>query len=125
MYCPADGSQELIKYKGLQVAPAELEALLLTNPSISDAAVIGVPWQGTEAPRAYVVRSPSSPSSPSSPALTEAAVQEFVASRVAPHKKLRGGVKFVDGVPRSAAGKILRKELREMRKREEEKASKL
>ncbi|KAI9897963.1 hypothetical protein N3K66_006323 [Trichothecium roseum] len=120
-----DRKKELIKYKGLQVAPAELEALLLTNPSISDAAVIGVPWQGTEAPRAYVVRSPSSPSSSPSSSLTEASVQEFVASRVAPHKKLRGGVRFVDSVPRSAAGKILRKELREMRRREEDKAAKL
>lgn len=96
--------QELIKYKGLQVAPAELEALLLSHERIADAAVIGVPYQGTEAPRAYVVAD----------GISEAAIKDFVKANLAPHKQLRGGVVFVHVVPKSPSGKILRKELRKM-----------
>ncbi|MFD5559387.1 AMP-binding protein [Kitasatospora griseola] len=101
-----DRVKELIKYKGYQVAPAELEALLLTHPSIADAAVIGVTdADGTERPKAYVV-----------PAfgceLAEQEVVEYVARRVAPYKKVRE-VEFLDAVPRSASGKILRRELRD------------
>ncbi|MFJ1703918.1 AMP-binding protein [Kitasatospora sp. NPDC088346] len=100
-----DRVKELIKYKGYQVAPAELEALLLTHPEIADAAVIGIVGEdGEERPRAYVVRAPGS-------ALTEEQVAEFVAARVAPYKKVRS-VRFLDAVPKSVAGKILRKELR-------------
>ncbi|MDH6137210.1 acyl-CoA synthetase (AMP-forming)/AMP-acid ligase II [Kitasatospora sp. MAA4] len=100
-----DRVKELIKYKGYQVAPAELEALLLTHPQVVDAAVIGVTGpDGTERPKAFVVRSAGS-------ALTEAEVIEFVAGQVAPYKKVRA-VEFLDAVPKSAAGKILRRELR-------------
>ncbi|MFJ2781011.1 MULTISPECIES: 4-coumarate--CoA ligase family protein [unclassified Kitasatospora] len=100
-----DRVKELIKYKGYQVAPAELEALLLTHPQIADAAVIGVPdADGTECPKAFVVRAPGS-------TLTEQEVTAFVAGRVAPYKKVRV-VEFLDTVPKSAAGKILRRELR-------------
>ncbi|MEU9130454.1 4-coumarate--CoA ligase family protein [Kitasatospora sp. NPDC048540] len=100
-----DRVKELIKYKGYQVAPAELEALLLTHPGIADAAVIGVVGEdGEERPKAYVVRAPGS-------ALTEQEVAEFVAGQVAPYKKVRA-VEFIDAVPKSVAGKILRKELR-------------
>ncbi|MFR9797955.1 4-coumarate--CoA ligase family protein [Streptomyces sp. MS06] len=103
-----DRVKELIKYKGFQVAPAELEALLLTHPGIADAAVIGVPGdQGTEIPRAYVVRQPSAPD------LTEGDVMMHVAERVAPYKRVRQVV-FVDAVPRAASGKILRRQLREL-----------
>ncbi|KAG0084969.1 putative fatty-acid--CoA ligase FadD10, partial [Podila epicladia] len=102
-----DRLKELIKYKGFQVAPAELEAILLANPSIMDAAVIGVEnkEQATEVPLAFVVKAPGA-------SLTEADVQEYVASKVAAHKKLRGGVRFIEAIPKSAAGKILRKDLR-------------
>ncbi|MFH8384253.1 4-coumarate--CoA ligase family protein [Kitasatospora sp. NPDC018058] len=100
-----DRVKELIKYKGYQVAPAELEAVLLGHPQITDAAVIGVPdADGTECPKAFVVRAPGS-------ALTAEEVTGYVAGQVAPYKKVRA-VEFVDAVPKSAAGKILRRELR-------------
>ncbi|EHI40629.1 4-coumaryl-CoA ligase [Rhodococcus opacus PD630] len=100
-----DRMKELIKYKGYQVPPAELEALLLTHPQVADAAVIGVlDEEGEEVPKAFVVRQPGAD-------LDEAAVIAFVAERVSPHKKVRK-VEFIDLVPKSAAGKILRKDLR-------------
>jgi acyl-CoA synthetase (AMP-forming)/AMP-acid ligase II len=101
-----DRLKELIKYKGYQVPPAELEALLLTNPKIADAAVIGVIEEetGEEIPKAFVVRQPGAE-------IDEAEVMEFVADRVAPYKKVRV-VEFIDVVPKSASGKILRKDLR-------------
>ncbi|MET8451172.1 4-coumarate--CoA ligase family protein [Streptomyces sp. NPDC005209] len=104
-----DRVKELIKYKGFQVAPAELEALLLTHPGIADAAVIGVYNEdNNEVPHAYVVRQPTATG------LTESEVMMHVAERVAPYKRVRQ-VTFVDGVPRAASGKILRRELRELR----------
>lgn len=100
-----DRLKELIKYKGYQVAPAELEALLLTHPDIADAAVVGAQDdEGQEVPKAFVVKRPESN-------LDEEAIIAFVADRVAPHKKVRQ-VAFIDAVPKSAAGKILRKDLR-------------
>ncbi|MCA5893661.1 AMP-binding protein [Isoptericola sp. NEAU-Y5] len=100
-----DRLKELIKHKGYQVAPAELEALLLTHPEIADAAVIGVPdTEAGEVPKAFVVRAPGSE-------LTADGVQSFVAEQVAPYKKVRV-VEFVEAIPKSSAGKILRKELR-------------
>ena len=108
-----DRMKELIKYKGFQVAPAELEAVLLAHPDISDAAVIGVEdkEQATELPLAFVVKNPETSRGQ---ALTEKDVADHVASKVAPHKRLRGGVRFVDTIPKSAAGKILRKDLRQL-----------
>ncbi|GAA3176542.1 4-coumarate--CoA ligase family protein [Blastococcus jejuensis] len=105
-YTVVDRVKELIKYKGYQVAPAELEAVLLNHPEIVDAAVIGVPEKetGEELPKAYVVRAPGSE-------LSEESVMDFMAGRVAPHKKIRL-VEFIDAVPKSAAGKILRKDLK-------------
>jgi acyl-CoA synthetase (AMP-forming)/AMP-acid ligase II len=101
-----DRLKELIKYKGHQVAPAELEALLLSHDAVADAAVIGVPDPDCgEVPKAFVVRRESHPGLDADSLLT------FVAGRVAPHKKVRL-VEFVDRIPKSAAGKILRKELR-------------
>jgi acyl-CoA synthetase (AMP-forming)/AMP-acid ligase II len=101
-----DRLKELIKYKGYQVPPAELEALLLTHPAIADAAVIGVidTESGEEVPKAFVVKR-------SDAALTPDEVMEFVAGQVAPYKKVRQ-VEFIDAIPKSAAGKILRKDLR-------------
>ncbi|MFF3375748.1 4-coumarate--CoA ligase family protein [Streptomyces sp. NPDC002680] len=102
-----DRVKELIKYKGFQVAPAELEALLLTHPGIADAAVIGVyNADNNEVPHAYVVRQPSAPD------LSEGEVMMYVAERVAPYKRVRQ-VTFIEGVPRAASGKILRRQLRE------------
>jgi acyl-CoA synthetase (AMP-forming)/AMP-acid ligase II len=101
-----DRVKELIKYKGFQVAPAELEALLLTHPGIADAAVVGVyNDDNNEVPHAYVVRQPTAPD------LSAGEVMMYVAERVAPYKRVRG-VTFVEGVPRAASGKILRRELR-------------
>ncbi len=101
-----DRVKELIKYKGYQVPPAELEALLLTHPKISDAAVIGVrDSDGEEVPKAFVVRQPGADD------LTGEDVMAFVAAKVAPHKKVRA-VQFVEQIPKSASGKILRKNLR-------------
>ncbi|KAJ7045540.1 hypothetical protein C8F04DRAFT_1388164 [Mycena alexandri] len=103
-----DRKKELIKYKGLQVAPAELEALLISHPHILDAGVIGVydEQNFTEVPRAYVVADKS--------VISAKAIQEFVKSRLASHKQLRGGVEFLTAIPKSPAGKILRKDLRAM-----------
>ncbi|MBD9700848.1 4-coumarate--CoA ligase family protein [Streptomyces sp. ID01-12c] len=102
-----DRVKELIKYKGFQVAPAELEALLVTHPGIADAAVIGhYDDDGNEVPHAFVVRRPTAHE------LTEGEVMMYVAERVAPYKRVRH-VTFIAGVPRAASGKILRRELRE------------
>jgi acyl-CoA synthetase (AMP-forming)/AMP-acid ligase II len=100
-----DRLKELIKYKGYQVAPAILEAVLLTHPSVADSAVIGVlDEDGQEIPKAFVVIQPGSE-------LTEDEVMEYVTARVAPHEKVRR-VEFIDAIPKSTAGKILRKDLR-------------
>jgi 4-coumarate--CoA ligase len=100
-----DRLKELIKYKGYQVAPAELEALLLTHPLIADAAVVGAPdSDGQEVPKAFVVRVADAD-------LDEDAVMAFVAEHVAPHKKVRQ-VSFIEVVPKSSSGKILRKDLK-------------
>ncbi|MCX4823886.1 4-coumarate--CoA ligase family protein [Streptomyces sp. NBC_01142] len=105
-----DRVKELIKYKGFQVAPAELEALLLTHEGIADAAVIGVyDADGNEIPKAYVVRQPTAQDAGE---LSEDDVLAYVAERVAPYKKVRR-VEFIGGVPRAASGKILRRELRD------------
>jgi acyl-coenzyme A synthetase/AMP-(fatty) acid ligase len=100
-----DRLKELIKYKGYQVPPAELEALLLQHAHIADAAVIGVTDEdGEEVPKAFVVKIPKAP-------LTEQDVINFVASHLAPHKKVRK-VEFISSIPKSPAGKILRRQLR-------------
>ncbi|MGA5407132.1 4-coumarate--CoA ligase family protein [Streptomyces lavendulocolor] len=102
-----DRVKELIKYKGFQVAPAELEALLLSHEAVADAAVIGVyDRDGNEVPKAYVVRQLGANH------LSGDDIIAFVAGKVAPYKKIRR-VEFIDGVPRAASGKILRRELRE------------
>ncbi|KAH8203865.1 hypothetical protein TruAng_001929 [Truncatella angustata] len=105
-----DRKKELIKYKGTQVAPAELEAILLSHPEILDAAVIAVAGEGTELPRAYVV--------PGSKQISADEIKDFVAKRVAKYKQLRGGVVFIQTIPKSPSGKILRKELRILAKKD-------
>jgi acyl-CoA synthetase (AMP-forming)/AMP-acid ligase II len=105
-----DRVKELIKYKGYQVAPAELEAVLLGSPDVADAAVIGVyDERGDEVPKAFVVRRPGS-------TVTEDDVLAYVAAHTAPYKRVRR-VEFIDAVPKAASGKILRRELR-VRERE-------
>jgi 4-coumarate--CoA ligase len=99
-----DRVKELIKVKGFQVAPAELEGLLLSHPGIADAAVIGRPDdEAGEVPVAFVMRR--------DPALTEAEVLAHVAGQVASYKALRA-VRFVETIPKSPSGKILRRLLR-------------
>ncbi|EHA27955.1 hypothetical protein CBS147343_1532 [Aspergillus niger] len=111
-----DRKKELIKVRGFQVAPPELEAVLLAHPLIVDAAVIGlrdvVP--GTELPRAYVVRRPETDESK----LTEDMVKSWLLERLAGYKALTGGVKFVPSIPKTASGKILKRVLREESRRE-------
>ncbi|KAG6644707.1 hypothetical protein I3843_08G072000 [Carya illinoinensis] len=99
-----DRLKELIKYKGYQVPPAELEALLLTHPEISDAAVIPYPdKEAGQCPMAYVVRKAVSN-------LSESAIMDFVAGQVAPYKRIRR-VAFIASIPKNPSGKILRKDL--------------
>ncbi|KAK7044885.1 4-coumarate--CoA ligase-like 7 [Favolaschia claudopus] len=113
--------KELIKYKGFQVPPAELEAILLTHPDIADAAVIGVDdaQEATELPRAYVVHAnPSKVKDAKAKAAFEQSVVKWMETKVAKHKFLRGGVNVIEVVPKSAAGKILRRHLRDLAKTE-------
>lgn len=105
-YSIVDRVKELIKYKGFQVPPAELEALLLTHPQIADCAVIGIPDdEAGELPKAFIVTAPGQE-------LSAEDVQEFVADKVASYKKIRI-VEFIDEIPKSASGKILRRFLRD------------
>jgi len=105
-YYIVDRLKELIKYKGFQVPPAELEALLLTHPSIADAAVIPVPdEEAGELPKAYIVLKPAIPA-------TAHEIMDFVAGHVATYKQIRI-VEFIDAIPKSASGKILRRVLRD------------
>lgn len=99
-----DRAKELIKFKGLQVAPAELEAVLLTHPQIADAAVIGIPdEEAGEIPKAFVVIKGD---------LSAEQVMAYVAERVAPYKKIRR-VEFLEAIPKSPSGKILRRILKD------------
>ncbi|KAI9697638.1 MAG: hypothetical protein M1836_004588 [Candelina mexicana] len=117
-----DRVKELIKYKGFQVAPAELEGLLIIHPKVSDVAVIGVynEDQATEIPRAYVVPAPGVERGKE----TEDEIVEWLRAKIAKHKRLRGGVRFVDEVPKSASGKILRRLLKIRAEEEEKKGQK-
>ncbi|KAF3916651.1 S-dihydroxybenzoyltransferase [Dactylellina cionopaga] len=114
-----DRVKELIKYKGFQVPPAELEGKIASHPKVDDVAVTGV-WeesQQTELPRAYVVLAAGNKPTPE----VAQEIIEFVAKNVAQHKRLRGGIKFVDTIPKSASGKILRRVLRDQAKAEKKK----
>lgn len=108
-----DRAKDLIKYKALQVAPAELETVLLSHPLIADAAVIGVKGNDTELPRAYVVPVDRT-------RIDEAQVKAFVKERVSDYKQLRGGVVFVEAIPKNASGKILKKNLKATAEKEGE-----
>jgi len=107
-----DRLKELIKYKGCPVAPAELEALLLTHPAVADVAVIPSPDdEAGEVPKAFVVLKPDA----ASKATTGEAIMAFVAERVAPHKRIRH-LEFIEQIPKSPSGKILRRMLVQMEK---------
>jgi acyl-CoA synthetase (AMP-forming)/AMP-acid ligase II len=97
-----DRAKELIKYKGFQVPPAELEAVLLTHPCVADAAVIPcADDEAGEVPKAIIVLRQET---------TAEEIMDFVAERVAPHKRLRY-LEFIVKIPRSPSGKILRRVL--------------
>ena len=97
-----DRVKELIKYKGMQVAPAELEALLLSHPDVADVAVIPKPdEEAGEIPKAFIVLKPESQ-------VAAEDIMAFTAEHAAPHKKVRA-VEFIDLIPKSASGKILRR----------------
>ncbi len=109
-----DRAKELIKYKGFQVPPAELEDVLLSHPSVSDAAVIPVPdEEAGEIPKAFVVVSEE---------VEEEVLKSYVAEHVAPYKKIRL-IEFVDEIPKSASGKILRRILVEQERQKLEEPS--
>ncbi|KAG9235762.1 4-coumarate-CoA ligase-like protein [Amylocarpus encephaloides] len=112
-----DRAKELIKVRGFQVAPPEIENTLLSHPDIIDAAVIGVKDvqdEDVEHPRAYVVRRPGAQGE----SLDEKAVKAWSGERLARYKEITGGVRFVSGIPKNASGKILKRLLREEAKKE-------
>ena len=102
-----DRIKELIKYKGFQVPPAELEAVLVTHPAVADAAVIGIPdEEAGELPKAFVTLAPGAGS------LTLEDLQAHVAEHLATYKQVRA-LEVLEAIPKSASGKILRRELRD------------
>ncbi|KAJ1792661.1 hypothetical protein LPJ62_000718 [Coemansia sp. RSA 2167] len=109
-YFISDRKKELIKYKGFQVAPAELEGVLLDHSAVLDAAVIPVfdRIHETEVPKAFIVVDPKMASS-----MLAQEINEWLTKRVATYKLLRGGVEIVDNIPKSASGKILRRVLKD------------
>lgn len=113
-----DRFKELIKYNGFQVAPAQLEGLLLGHPAVNDVAVIGVysKERVTELPRAYIVPAQGHTAGGD----LEKVISAWLHKKVAPYKKLRGGIRFVDEIPKSATGKVLRRVLAEQAKSEQE-----
>ena len=106
-----DRVKELIKYKGSQVAPAELEGLLVSHPSVVDAAVIGfhIKEIETEVPMAFIVAKEDVQRD----AKAAMEIIEWLAGKTAKTKRLRGGVVWIEEVPKSASGKILRRILKE------------
>ncbi|KOC62438.1 Luciferin 4-monooxygenase [Habropoda laboriosa] len=97
--------KELIKYKGYQVSPSEIESVILKHPSVKDAAVMGIPDElSGELPMALVVRQPGSN-------ISSKEIVDFTNSYLSPQKRLRGGVKFVASIPKTPSGKIVRREL--------------
>ncbi|XP_017890362.1 4-coumarate--CoA ligase 1 [Ceratina calcarata] len=101
-----DRLKELIKVKGFQVAPAELEALLRTHPDVQEAAVIGIPDERSgEVPKAFILLKKNAKSSAED-------IKNFIKGKVSDYKELQGGVVFVDNIPKNASGKIVRQQLK-------------
>ncbi|EAW13891.1 acyl--CoA ligase [Aspergillus clavatus NRRL 1] len=119
-----DRVKELIKYKGFQVAPAELEGILVDHESVDDVAVLGVESEahGTEVPLAYIVRNVKSKNSNLTAEQAATNIVQWLDAKVAYHKRLRGGVRFVDEIPKSPSGKILRRVLKKQAKEDASKA---
>lgn len=117
-YWIVDRKKELIKVKGFQVAPAELEAVLLGCEDVADAAVVALQKDHEELPRAYVVLKEQSKGK-----VKESDIVAWAAEKVAKHKRLEGGVMFIDEVPKSPSGKIQRKVMRDWAKRDAESLS--
>lgn len=101
--------QELIKVRGFQVAPTEIEGVLLLHPKIADCAVIGIQCsiEESELPLAYVVVQPGA-------IVPEADIRKFTEDRLARYKQLDGGIRFLDSIPRNANGKIQKNVLKKM-----------
>ncbi len=117
-----DRIKELIKVKGMQVAPAELEAFLLTHPYVADCAVIPVPDdRAGELPKAFVVKS-GSVSIEENDKIVKRDIAKYVEKNKSRHKWLGGGIEFVDVIPKSPSGKILRRLLRDKEKEARRKA---
>lgn len=107
-----DRIKELIKVKGLQVAPSELEEIIMGHPGVGDVGVIGVPNERAgEVPMAYIV--------PRQKDLSADDIHSFLEDRVARHKKLVGGIRFVQELPKNATGKLMRRQLQKMAEEEE------
>lgn len=103
-----DRLKELIKVKGFQVPPAELEQVLREHPSIEEAAVIGIPHElYGEVPRAFVVQKKGT-------SVSEKELHAFVDERLSEYKRLRGGIQFVDSVPKNSTGKLMRRQLKQL-----------
>ena len=103
-----DRLKELIKVKGFQVPPAELEDLLRSHRDILDVAVIGIPDQGSgELPFAFIVKKPES-------SVTVEMIHLYVNNHVIHYKRLSGGIQFIEAIPKTSSGKILRKNLKEI-----------
>lgn len=103
-----DRLKELIKVKGFQVPPAELEQVLREHPCIEEAAVIGIPHElYGEVPRAFVVQKKAT-------SVSEKELHAFVNERLSDYKRLRGGIQFVDSVPKNSTGKLMRRQLKEL-----------
>lgn len=102
-----DRLKELIKVKGFQVPPAELEQILRDHPKVLDAAVVGTAHATFgEVPRAFIVKKEGVN-------VSEKELQDFVADKVAPYKKLAGGVTFIKTIPKNSTGKIMRRQIKE------------
>lgn len=106
--------KELIKVKGLQVAPAELDGVCLESPGVADAAVVGVTIDGQEYPRAYIVLQDGFEASQA----TAERITREVNSKLSQHKRITSGLLFVDSLPKNPSGKILRRLLRERAQKE-------
>ena len=115
----------MIKYKGFQVLLAELEGILVKNDVIDDVAVIRVYSEEhrSKVPRAYVVRSSKSKSSGVSESDKAAKLLSWMNTKVSQHKRLCGGIRFVDKIPKSVSGKILRRILKEHARNEQKAAT--
>lgn len=106
-----DRKKELIKYKGFQVAPSELEGILTSHPFV-DEGVVCAKWdekEGTEIPMAYVTLTRLAPKDPAGRRNAVTEIEHFVNGKVSSYKKLRGGVEILEEIPKTASGKILRR----------------